>query len=136
MTNKLPCPTEESRALAAVLDKMSDEYAAIEGENYRARKAEYFEKCRALAEKLHCENKIKIYAGDCVFDALFDCIGEDKEHLAAMIMFFTDNENFYLMGACIKSTSLFRRIDMAKDDIRYTADGRWGKLGVYFEEKK
>ena len=89
MTNKLPCPTEESRALAAVLDKMSDEYAAIEGENYRARKAEYFEKCRALAEKLHCENKIKIYAGDCVFDALFDCIGEDKEHLAAMIMFFT-----------------------------------------------
>jgi hypothetical protein len=132
----IPAPTSESRAIAAELDKMAEEYAAILGENYRARKAEYFEKCRSFAEKLQKEGRITVYAGDCGFDALFDCIGEDKEHFAAMIMFFTDSENFYIMGACIKSTSLFRRIDLTKDDIRYTAEGRWGKLGVYFEEKK
>jgi hypothetical protein len=101
----IPAPTSESRALAAELDKMAEEYAAILGENYRARKAEYFEKFRSFAEKLQKEGRITVYAGDCGFDSLFDCIGEDKEHFAAMIMFFTDSENFYIMGACIKSTS-------------------------------
>ena len=131
--HKLPCPTEESRALAAELDGMASDYAVILGENYRKRKAEYFEKCREFASLLHRQSKAFIYAGDCDFDALPDSIGEDKEHLVAIIVFCTDSENFYIMGVCIKSTSLFRRFDTTKDDLTELASNRWGKLGVYFE---
>ena len=131
--HKLPSPTAESRALAAELDKMASEYAAILGENYRERKAKYFEKCRALASTLYEQNRVIIYAGDCDFDTLHDSIGEDNKHLVAIIIFCTDSENFYIMGVCIKSTSLFKRYDTEKDDLDALASDRWGKLGVYFE---
>ena len=131
---RIPSPTPESRELTAQLDKMSAEYAAILGENYRARKAEYFEKCRALAEKLHRENKITIYAGDSDFEKLYSAIGKETTgHLAAITIFCTDSESFYIIGVCINSTPLFRRMNESKDDIDARARDRWGKLGVYFE---
>ena len=132
--NILPSPTPESRATAAELDKMAAEYAAIEGENYRARKAEYFEKCRAFTEKLHRENKITLYAGDSGFEKLYSAIGkENTGHLAAVTIFCTDSESFYIIGVCINSTPRFRRMNDTKEDIDARARDRWGKLGVYFE---
>ena len=71
MMDKIPAPTRESRAIAAELDRAAAEYAAILGENYRARKAECFEKCRALAERLHGEGKITLFAGDCGFGGFY-----------------------------------------------------------------
>lgn len=131
---RLPSPCEESRALAARLDEMAAEYAAILGENYRARKAEYFEKCRAFAEALHKENKLTVYAGDSGFETLYGSVGEGTGHLAAITVFCTDSENFYEIGVCVGATPLFKRFDTEKDDLNYIASGRWGKLGVYFEE--
>ncbi len=134
MTVKLPSPTEESLALAAELDRMAEEYASILGENYRARKAEYFEKCRAFAEKLHRENKITLYAGDCDFSGFYRAISAESCHFTAVNIFCTDSENFYIIGVCRESTPLFRRL--CKNEADKQAANRWGKIGVYFEEQQ
>ncbi|MBQ9746977.1 MAG: hypothetical protein IJW21_09190 [Clostridia bacterium] len=130
----LPAPTPESEAVAAMLDKAAAGYAAISGENYRARKAEYFEKCREFASTLYKEKGVILYAGDCDFDSLHASIGEDKEHLAAIIVFCTDAEHFYEMGVCVRSTPLFKRINAGKAEADKAACTRWGRLGVYFED--
>ena len=131
MPDHLPYPTVESRAISSVLNGMAEEYAAILGENYRARKAEYFEKCRAFAEKLYCENKILLYAGDCDFSDLYYSISEENGHFTAVNVFCTDSENFYIMGVCRNSTPLFRRL--GKDEVKPSAENRWGKIGRYYE---
>lgn len=133
--DNLPCaPTPESLALAALLDKAAKGYAAIAGEGYRKRKAEYFEKCRTLASELYKSGDITIYAGDCDFDSMYTSIGEDKEHFAAITVFCTDAQNFYKMGVCVRSTPLFARIEKGKAEADETARSRWGRLGIYFEE--
>jgi len=134
MTVKLPSPTEESRALAAELDGMAAEYAAILGENYRARKAEFFEKCRALTEKLHRENKITLYAGDCDFSGFYRAISAESGHFTAVNIFCADSENFYIIGVCRESTPLFRRL--CKNEASKQAANRWGTIGAYFKEQK
>ena len=133
MMDKIPTPTRESRAIAAELDRAAAEYAAILGENYRARKAECFEKCRALAERLYSEGKITLFAGDCGFGGFYTAISTESGHFTAVAVFCADSENFYMMGVCRGSTPLFRRVDTEKDDITAFAENRWGKRGVYFE---
>ncbi len=134
MTSKLPSTTKESTITSILLDGMTAEYAGILGENYRARKAEFFEKSRALAEKLHRENKITLYAGDCAFSDFYSAISKESGHFVAVNIFCTDSENFYIMGVCRDSTPLFRKLD--KDEATKQAGNRRGKIGVYFEGKK
>ena len=131
MTAKLAQPTQESLATSVLLDGMADEYAAILGENYRARKNEFFEKCRALAEDLHREGKITLYSGDCAFSGFYESISEESKHFTAVNIFCTDSENFYIMGVCRNSTPLFRKL--GKGEVNSKTLDRWGKLGVYFE---
>ena len=128
----LPTPTDESRALAAMLDKLAAEYAAIFGEGYRERKKQCFEKCRQLAEMLHTSGEITLYAGDCAFSALYDSISKESGHFTATNVFCTDSESSYIMGVCRESTPLFRKL--GKDEVGYQAENRWGKIGVYYKE--
>ena len=130
----LPTPTDESREVSALLDKMAAEYAAILGENYRERKKAHFEKCRALAEMLHASGKITLYVGDCAFSDFYQAINKDNGHFTAVNTFCTDSESFYIMGVCRDSTPLFRRLE--KREIAKNIESRWGGLGVYFKEKK
>ena len=131
MTSRIPGPTKESTVTSILLDGMAAEYAGILGENYRARKADFFEKSRALAEKLHREGKIILYAGDCAFGDFYSSISKESGHFVAVNVFCTDSENFYIMGVCRDSTPLFRRL--GKDEVTRQAENRWGKIGVYFE---
>jgi hypothetical protein len=129
--SNLPAPTDESRAVSALLDKMAAEYAAILGENYRERKKEHFEKCRQLAEMLHTSGKITLYAGDCAFSDFYQAINKESGHFTAVNIFCTDSESFYIMGVCRDSTPLFRRL--GKDEVKPSAENRWGKIGRYYE---
>lgn len=133
MNIKLPAQTEESRATNSMLGKMAEEYAAILGENYRARKAAHFEKCRAAAESLHREGKITLYAGDCAFSDFHKAINKENGHFTAVNIFCTDSESFYIMGVCRDSTPLFRRLEKA--EIAKNIEARWGGFGVYYENQ-
>jgi ribosomal 50S subunit-recycling heat shock protein len=130
---RIPAPTAESTMLSALLNGMASEYASILGENYRTRKAEFFEKSRALAEKLHGEGKITLYAGDCAFSDFSFAISAESGHFTAVNVFCTDSENFYIMGVCRDSTPLFRKL--CNDEVNKQAENRWGGMGTYFEEQ-
>lgn len=132
MIQNLPSPTKESSLTSVLLDGMAAEYAGILGENYRARKADCFEKIRAAAEKLLRDGKIILYAGDCAFGDFYSSISRESGHFTAVNIFCTDSENFYIMGVCRDSTPLFKKLEKA--EVNKQSANRWGGMGVYFEE--
>lgn len=114
-----------------LLDALSVEYNKISHKDFE-KIWETFLRIHRIIVELYRNEKIHIYAGDCEFDYLLQIIENDGPEYLAIIIFNTDDNNFYEIGVCVRGKPLYKKIKLDQDANR-TIKAIKGKIGSHFE---
>ena len=113
-----------------LLEQMVAEYNSIKG---IAQLGE-FQKYHGQICRLHKENKIFIYAGECDFEYLMTLLYNDGPEFSACIIFGVDKDTFYEIGVCVRGTPMLKKINIDTKETKKHIKRMRGKVGIFFEK--
>lgn len=83
-----------------------------------------------LLSEMIRQKRLKIYAGDCIFDEALSILSMERHYTVSFYLECTSCYKVFFYGACIRGTPIYEQVDnINKEKIERLI---WGKEGTYF----
>lgn len=125
--------TDEQRETIKSLDKFVKHHNTIKDRDFEEQFDTFF-KINEECARLYSDNKIKIYAGDCLFAYLKSIIENDGPEYAAIIIFTVTGNEFYKIGVCVRGRPLLKKVRF-DNKLKRAIKVMWGREGYYFKKR-
>lgn len=130
--NSPSLPSEEHIETIKLLDNYVKDYNLMKDKDYKKQFDTFFGINEEIIS-LHKLDKIRIYAGDCLFSYFKSIIENDGPEYAAIIIFTVTGKEFYMSGVCVRGKPLLKKVKSNKK-LKRSIKVMWGREGDYFKK--